>query len=96
MSIPTQRSRKSRLPLLLVIALLPLSMILASCASSNPPTPTTVTVPDCVNWKDISYSADTDSQATINQIIRSNAARDAVCTAADHVSAKILGAGAAK
>lgn len=68
---------------LLAIGLLLLPLTLAGCASSSGLTRTTATTADCVNWKDISYSEIGDSPATVQQIIESNARRDAECKAPD-------------
>ena len=63
---------------LAILSLVPL-IAAASCATTKPAIPTTVTTADCVNWKTISYSAKSDSEETVRQIIEQNARRKAVC-----------------
>jgi hypothetical protein len=68
-----------RLALMLALPLLMLWLMMSACATTSSPTPITATMPDCVNWKAISYSAKADSAETVRQIIASNAARKKEC-----------------
>ena len=71
--------KSKRHPLKLAILSLAPLITVASCATTKPTIPTTVTTADCVNWKTISYSAKSDSEETVRQIIEQNARRKAVC-----------------